>query len=464
MPLIPLSNRKRKILYDIGSVKKSEVGLQTVNWDRLGSDTYNPDDIGIGTYKDMMKGDSQIRAAYTLVKLAMLSRNWKVVIPESKKKSKEIVQFLRYTFDHMDGRLSGALSNLLLAIPYGFSVSEIVYRMIDEGKFRGKIGIRKLKGLDPEQIEFRTDKFGNLKQVLQDTGELDQKPIKLPIERLLIYSNDKEFGNYYGASRLRAVYKHWFIKDVVTKFWNIALERFGMPMLIGKVPSSKDLDEMKDVLDNAQAKSSLATVEGWEVAALETGIGRSSGGDYVQALDYHNAEIFKGMLIPGTLVGGEAGGSFAKAKVSFELFQLVLKSLEADLGGMIENYLIKPLVAYNYGEMDEYPQFVFEPLTRAEFLELAKVFALLVRNGVVGADETWIRDMLRVPKRSEATITRDTGEIGTGEEKVPIPPAETRIIKTETGGKAIASPTNKKTVKKPTQQVKTPRTSRTTGV
>jgi len=455
---MPIFKRnKKKVLYTVGKVKTSEVGLQTVNWDSLGGESYNPDDIGIDTYKRMLK-DAEIKAGFNLIKFATLSRDWKIIYSEEAKKSKDIVEYLCYVFEHMDGRLDGGLSNLLLALPYGFAVSEIVLKLYKEGPFEGKVGIRKLKGLDSETITFKTDKYGNLEKVLQDSGEVGVEPIKLPLERLIIYTNEKEFGNYYGNSRFRAIYKNWFIKDVITKFWNIALERFGMPMLIGTVPSAKDLGEMNNVLANAQARSSLSLVEGWGVSALETGIGRSAGGDYKSCLDYHNAQILKGLLVPGTLIGGDTGGSFAKAKVGFEVFQLMLKSLEVDICGIVEKYLIEPLIKYNYGELDKYPQFVFEPLTRAEFLELAKVFSLLVRNGVVGADETWMRDMMRVPKRSEATISRDTREVKTGEEETKVPPPETRIIKTEQGGKVIKNPkTEKRTVTKPTQQVKVPK-------
>lgn len=469
---------KKRVLYPIGKVNTEEVGLQTMNWDNLGGNTlnpYNPDDVGIATYKKMMK-DAEIRSAFNLIKFSTLSRDWKIIFPEDVPKGKEIVKYLRYVFEHMDGRLDGGLAGLLFALPYGFAVSEIVLKMIKEGPFKGKVGLKKLKDLDPETIVFKTDKYGNLEKVLQKPATsssvmysqvaFDVEEIELPIDRLIVYTNEKEFGNYYGTSRLRSIYKNWFIKDVITKFWNISLERFGMPMLIGKVPSSKDLTEMRNILENAQARSSLATVDGWEVSALETGIGRSAGGDYQSCLNYHNAQILRGLLIPNSLVGDKAGGSFAKAKVGFELFQLMLKSLEVDLCGIVEKYIIKPLIDINYGELEKYPQFVFDPLTKSEFLDLAKVFSLLVRNGVVGADETWIRDMLRVPKRSETTITRDTGELGTGEEKTPIAPASTqiKITKTEGGATVIKSPQNKRTVTKPTQQVKVPQTSRSSGM
>lgn len=460
MPLFAKKTpKKKRVLYTQGRVKTTEVGLQQVDWSNLGSDVFNPSDIGIDVYKKMMQ-DAEIRAAFNLIKFSTLSRDWKIIHSEDEEKSEEIVKYLRYTFDHMDGRLDGGLSSLLLALPYGFSVCEIVYKIIEEGEFSGKIGIKRLKGLDSEYIKFKCDKYGNLKQVLQESSSFGTKAIKLPIDRLIIYTNEKEFGNYYGTSRLRSIYKNWFIKDVITKFWNIALERFGMPMLIGKVPSAKDLNAMRDILQNAQAKSSIAATEGWDISTLETGIGRSSGGDYKSCLDYHNSQIVKGLLVPGSM-SDAGGGSFAKAKVGFSLFQLMLKSLEVDLCGIVEQYLMKPLIIYNYGEQEEYPQFVFEPLTKAEFLELAKVFSLLVRNGVVGADETWMRDMMRVPKRTETSVSRDTRAIGTGEEKTPVPPPETKIIKTDEGKE------KKNVVKKPkgkTQQVKTPQTTRDTGM
>jgi hypothetical protein len=62
---------------------------------------------------------------------------------------------------------------------------------------------------------------------------------------------------------------------------------------------------------------------------------------------------------------------------------------------------------------------------------------------------------MRVPKRSEAVISRDSRKVGTGEEKVPVPPEETKVIKTKEGGKVNTGKT---------QQVKTPKPSRNTGM
>ena len=269
----------------------------------------------------------------------------------------------------------------------------------------------------------------------------------MPLDRTIVYTIDEEFGNHYGTSRLRAIYKNWFVKKTIIKFWNIALERFGMPVLIGSVPSKQDIDRMLQLLDNVQSRSSIAKTTGWEVSALETGIGRSAGGDYKDAITYHNTQIMRGLLVPPILLAGSGGGgSYALSNTQFGLFQSMLKSLETDLSNIIEEKVIKPLVVFNYGAQDVYPQFVWEPMTKEDLLNLSKVFALLVKNGVVGADEQWMRDMMGVPHRDVAEVSRDTvGTTAKEKQNPPIPEIsikQTRIQEEPKGG---------------SQQVKTPK-------
>jgi len=206
-----------------------------------------------------------------------------------------------------------------------------------------------------------------------------------------------------------------------------------------------------------QTRSSLAKTEGWEIAALETGVGRSQGGDYKEALMYHNTQIVKGILVPPMLIAGQGGGgSYALANTQFGIFQTMLKSLEVDIASIIEEKIIKPLIIFNYGVKDVYPQFVWQPMTKEDLLNLSKVFALLVKNGVVGADEQWMRDMMGVPHRDVAEITRDTVKDktkDTGKVKPPEVP-EIRIKQTRV---------QKEPNSKGSQQVKVAKTPTTGG-
>lgn len=419
----------------------SDVGKQMQNWSMLGKGTFNPDDIGLSTYKYMFHTDAEIKAAFSLIKLATLSRKWKVTSLEA---SQDTVEFIKYNFEHVESRLTGAMSKILSAIIYGFSVTEIIWTLYDVGQYKGKIGLKRLKSLDPLTISFELDDKGNLIGVTQNMSDTDEmKGIKLPKEKLIIYTEDKEFGNFYGNSRLRSVYKNWFIKETLLKFWNIALERWGQPIIIGTVPTTDDLEKMVAILNNLQDKSSIAKTEGWEIGALETGIGRSSGGDYENAINYHNSQILKGMLVPSLLIDSGGSGSAALGQTHFDIFTLMVNNLENDICGIIENYLIKPLVEYNFGEQKSYPEFQFEPLTKQELYNLARTFAILVKNGVIGADEQFMRDMMSLPHRDAAEAGPSTIKDSKPKTKVPIPPAQTQIRKIEAG--------------KGSQQVKTPK-------
>jgi len=416
-----------------------DVGRQGTNWDLLGKGAFNPDDIGIDTYKYMVRTDSEIKAAFSLIKLSLLSRKWKVTSLES---AQDTVEYIKYNFEHVESRLSGSLSKILTAILYGFSATEIVWVLIESGRYKGKIALKKLKSLDPETIIFDVDDRGNLKKVIQktDTFGLD-KGVMLPLEKLIIYTENKEFGNFYGNSRLRSVYKNWFIKETLLKFWNIALERWGQPIVIGTVPTPEDLDKMVGILDNLQNKSAIAKTEGWDVAALETGIGRSAGGDYKTAIDYHNGQILKGMLVPSLLIDSGGTGSNALGQTHFDIFTLMIQNLENDICGIVERYLIRPLVEYNFGTQDSYPEFRFEPLTKQELFNLARTFALLVKNGVVGADEQFMRDMMSIPHRDAAEAGPSTIADSKSKTKVPIPPAQTQVIKkTGEGSQQVKAP------------------------
>lgn len=413
-----------------------EIGRQTVIWTELGGESFNPSDIDIKTYKEMLK-DAQIKAGFSLIKFAALSREWELIWPKDSTKAtikerKEINEFIQSNFENMDEGLEGALSTVLTSIVFGFSVTEKVFDVIPDGKFKNLIALKRLKGLDPETIEFVVDSFGNLEKVLQSTSTDDEK-IALNISNLIIYNTDAEFGNIYGVSRLRAVYKNWFIKDILIKFWNIALERFGIPILVGTVPTSQDFQKMQGILDGLKFKSSITKNPGWEIEALETGIGRSSGGDFATAIKYHDEQILTGLLIPPTVLTSAEGGSFALSKTQFSVFQLMLKQVARDIEQIVEKKIVRPLLKLNFSTQI-FPKFKFKPMTKEDLLELSKAFALLVKNGMVLPEEELLRDMLgmqRLDKEEKSKLEKRN---------------EKALEKTKSSGPNVKS-----------QQVKTPR-------
>ncbi len=369
---------------------------------------YNPDDLvgkkGLIVYKNMIK-DDQVKACITMKKFARLSTKWEIVPAiRGDKLHQEIAEFVNLNFVDLKGTFENALFEIYSALEYGFSITELVYKILENGKFKGKIGLKALKTREPFDYNFRMDKFGNLAEDgLELVGE------KYPIDKFIIYSYNKQFDNWYGNSDLRAAYRSWWSKDIIIRFHNIFLERFGMPTLIAKYPEGVFTDEeikklREEVLDNLQAKTSITAPEGLDISLLEAKRGGDAG--FKDAIEMHNKYIARAILVPDLLgfTGVPSPGSYALGKKHFDVFLWVLEKLGRDTEeSIVGEQIIKKLVDYNYN-VDVYPRFVFESLTEENTEARSKIIHSAVELGMVSPEEDWIRPYLGLPKRETAVV------------------------------------------------------------
>ena len=164
---------------------------------------YNPDDLvgkkGLTIYKRMMT-DDQVKAGVRVKQNAVLSTGYEIQPPQVEKDSgdEEIAEeqrkFIEFNFGEMEGSFDSKLLEIMSAIWAGFSVSEKLFYSIDFGPFAGKIGLKALKTREPYSFDFDTDAHGNLK----DNGVWQDKSLKMPKDKFLIYSYQKQFDNFYG--------------------------------------------------------------------------------------------------------------------------------------------------------------------------------------------------------------------------------------------------------------------------
>ena len=190
--------------------------------------TYNPDALakrkgGLKVY-DSMRIDDMVKASLTLKKQATLAPGWEIEAASEDKADVEVAEFVKFVFEDMDGTINNALKQILTALDYGYSITEEVWKVIEQGPYKGKVGIRALKAKKPHYYRFDLDKYSNIKPkgLIQDLGfGTGLGGTKLPINKFIIYSYQKEFGNWYGSSDLRPAYRNYWSKDNLIKFWNI---------------------------------------------------------------------------------------------------------------------------------------------------------------------------------------------------------------------------------------------------
>jgi len=294
-------------------VLRDEVGrYKSTTWDGLLVGDYNPEEIGFDEYKKMLNYDSQVIAGWDLITMGVLMKGWRIKHPNPKIAASLTTALNRLIMPNA----RDAMKEMAKAIAYGFTVTEVVF---EEWKGmwvpRQKNG---LKTLDPQYIKFYSDAYGNLYKIEQRIGG---ERVNLPLFRTLVWTHEKEWGNFYGKSILRGCYKNWFIKDAMLKFANIAYERFGSPSLLGIARNITEKDQILEQLEHLYARSQGVIVKHDENDPTDIKVIESSRSEmpFDRYIQYQDEMILRRMLIGQRIFEGGGGTSAAHSNHGSEL-------------------------------------------------------------------------------------------------------------------------------------------------
>ncbi len=374
-----------------------------------GFESFNPDKLvqkkGHHIYRKMLN-DPQVKAAYNLRINIIISRNFRFETVNDDPVQDEIVEFYQKNIRHMKGTWIGAMRTVMLAKAYGYSVSE---KLFDVGKFENKDKwfLKELKAKPYNTFDFITDKFGNLKHIVQ---KIDGSSKKLNPEKFIYMVNHPEYNSAYGDSELKAAYRAYWSKDILQKFWNIFLERMAggftvaTPNERANSLSDPQLVNFKNVLKNLGMYSSVIAPLGYDIDVKQ-------GNDttaYQDALGWQNTEIAKAIMIPDLLGFSDRGksGSRALGDTQLKTFMMTLNEDGVYLADTCNEQLWNQLAEWNFGIID-HPRMEFDPFTLDEAREIAVAWVDAVSKGAVQNtfdDEMRTRDLLNYPDREESDL------------------------------------------------------------
>jgi len=367
---------------------------------------YNPDDLvgrkGLGIYKKMQQRDGQVKAVFMMKKFARLSTPWSIrPYDEDDSDAVRQAEFIEYCFDDMRGSIDDFLLKMWNAMRDGYSVAEMNYKMISGGDFSGMVGLDSLKVRDASTFQFECDEHGNIKE----DGLIQGFNTRLPVNKFVVFSynpNNDDSESIYGESDFRAAYRYYFSNDLIQRFWNIYLEKFGQPTVVGKYPTGttkQKQDELFNILKNIQTDTVVTIPENLIIDLLEAT--RNSQAGYKDAMEYNNNMIARSLLVGSLLMDTGDKGSWALSKTHFDIFIYILDYLGKETEETImKEQVIRRLIDYNFAN-PKYPSFEFESMIKDDQEAKARVIKLLVNGGIVNPGEEWVREYLSIPAKEK---------------------------------------------------------------
>ena len=389
---------------------------------------YNPKlkgSAGLDIY-EQMGADGQVQGMLQFTMLPIRTLPMTIEPASDEGIDVEIAEFVENCYkEYMSITWDDYLRHVLKMLQYGFAPFEKVWKNLD-----GKWVWRKLAPRLPQSVtKITVDEAGGLAGI-QQRASVGGKfaTVDIPVEKLVVFVNEREGSDYYGKSILRGAYKHWWMKDGYYKADAIAHERLGGGSLLITAPdevmdNTSEVTELKGQAESfrSHAKSYILKREGVVVDVV--GMKSGSMPDSTPHIKEHNQQISSCMLMNFMDLGRTESGSRATAGVQSDPAYLSLKSIVGNIEDTNNRYCIKQLVDYNFPNVTEYPHMVFGDLSSADATVFSQSIAQLMNSGGLTYDpdlENWIRKTLDADEMPEELYDR---KLETMKNPPVIPPA-----------------------------------------
>lgn len=399
--------------------------------------------LSVWTYTRMVREDARISSVLRAIGLPIRRTAWRI---RQNGARDEVTEFIARNLslpiegaadeDEPQARTRGRFSwdkhlqQALMALRYGHSVFEQVYRLEGEGA-NARAVLRKLAPRPQATIaKWNVDRDGGLVSIEQHPssgftmtsgglaipagGPLDST---IPVNQLIVYAHEPDPGVWIGNSLLRPAYKHWKLKDELMRIEAAAARRhgIGVPVMKGNQSDSEDPERMDELLAIASAfrggeTAGLAITEGEEFA-----IASPSGTpmDPRRAIEYHDHQMALVALAHFLNLDGK-GGSYALASVQADTFVQSVQTVADDIRDTAQAHVVEDLVDLNFGEDEPTPLLVFDEIGSRQDATAAAL-QMLVNAGLLTPDprlEAFIRAAtgLPGPDPNAPEAERDPGE------------------------------------------------------
>ncbi|MDI3331417.1 MAG: DUF935 family protein [Micrococcus sp.] len=407
---------------------EAEIGYQSGNANWWTEDTEKTPELrwplNIDVYDRMRRQDAQVISVLRAVTLPIRRTTWRIDPAGARP---EVVSFVA---DNLGLPVVGQkeepvartrdrfswkdhLYHALLMLPFGHSFFEQVYRIDDEGMAR----IRKLGWRPPltvSKIEVAPD--GGLVAIEQH-GRVNGRTVRIPVDQLVAYVNDREGGNWLGQSLLRPAYKYWLLKDRILRVQAQAVDRngLGIPVYEASTPPANLQPEDYTKRQQEEIREGLKLAKGLRSgdsagAAIPAGAKLTMNGvtgtlpDADKPIRYYDEQIARAVLAHFLNLGTETG-SWALGSTFADFFTLSLQTVAGQVADTASQHIVEDLVDLNFGETEPAPRVTFDEIG-ARHPATAESIRALIDCGAITPDaklEQHVRTAYGLPEADPDT-------------------------------------------------------------
>lgn len=310
-------------------------------------------------------------------------------------------------YDHPDEKIRDAVREmlspilqptiqaLLSALWAGFAVIEETWAAEPDRWYVASVRlIHPLTLFDPTGREngIVLDDSGEVIEFQQFAQRLDQDPVKIPRDKCLYWPMHQEaVEEIYGQSMLAPARRAWFAKVKQERFWNTFCEKAAMPTPVFRCPqgvmTTSDGRKLtwaefyRETWEKLQPGQAIALALDPDTPFDFTTLAPTGNGDaFAKVCEYWDLQLMKAILVPNLLMEEPKFGTRAQAQTMLDMFLLTLEGLCNEMGDVIIRDLVRPLVMYNFGHVDDYGALTWKPFRTDDLEALAGIFERIVRG------------------------------------------------------------------------------------
>lgn len=353
--------------------------------------------LSVQVYDRMRRQDAQVTSVLRAVMLPVRRTQWRIDPAGARPEVVEhIAQDLGLPVKGGEAQVSRVRSKgrfsweqhlqmALLHIQYGHMFFEQVYTVGDDGLYH----LRKLGPRLPRTIsDIQVARDGGLVAIEQYGFDQSSGLVRIPVQRLVAYVNEREGGDWTGNSLLRPAYKHWLLKDRLLRVQTQTIERNGMGVPLYEAGPGDDqtqMDKGAKIAQSYKAGSASGAAVPHQAKLRLLGV-EGNLPDANPAIRYHDEQIGRAVLAHFLNLGTQTG-SWALGSTFANFFTLSLQTLGEQIADTANQHIVEDLVDANWGANEPAPRLVFDEIGSQKDA-VASALKLLVDAGILIADES----------------------------------------------------------------------------